>query len=223
MSILDRIRRIAKANVNWLLDKVEVAEQELESKIKELEEAIQEGRESAASYGATFKRLEQEMNQLQQQQTKLTEDAGQALKSDDEDTARKLLTEKVKLAERIAQITPGVEQGKKTFEMLRDNIIKLQDQLKVAKVKLQDLKSRKMAAEAQKVFDQHLNKTMAVGSNGVAFDRLEDEVLQAEAEVQIRQEIRGDSLSDLELAERARDLQIEAELQSLKEQFEEQE
>ena len=49
MSILDRMRRITKANINWLLDKVEPAEQELESKIKELEETVQEGRESAAS------------------------------------------------------------------------------------------------------------------------------------------------------------------------------
>jgi phage shock protein A len=60
MSIFDRIRRIAGANINWLLDKVEVPEQELESKIKELQETIQEGRESAAAYGATFRRLEQE-------------------------------------------------------------------------------------------------------------------------------------------------------------------
>ena len=43
MSIFDRIRRIVKANMNLLLDKVEVAEQELDSKIKELEEIIHEG------------------------------------------------------------------------------------------------------------------------------------------------------------------------------------
>ncbi|MHC4119309.1 MAG: PspA/IM30 family protein [Planctomycetota bacterium] len=49
MSIFDRMRRITKANLNWLLDKVEPAEQELESKIKELAETVQEGRESAAS------------------------------------------------------------------------------------------------------------------------------------------------------------------------------
>ncbi len=40
MSIFDRIRRITKANVNWLLDQAEPAEQELESKIKELEDTL---------------------------------------------------------------------------------------------------------------------------------------------------------------------------------------
>ena len=67
MSIFDRMRRITKANINWLLDKVEPPEKELESKIKELEETVQEGRESAASYGATFKRLQRELEQLKRQ------------------------------------------------------------------------------------------------------------------------------------------------------------
>jgi len=220
MSIFDRIQRIAKANINWLLDKVELPEQELESKIKELEETLQEGRESAASYGATFRRLERELEDLRSQQQNLTNEAEQALKATDENVARKLLTEKVKLSERIAQITPGVEQGRKTFEMLKDNMIKLQDQLKAAKVKLGDLKARKRAAEAQKAFDQQLSKTTALGSDGLAFDRLEDEVLQTEAEVEIRQEIQSGEMSNMELAERSRDLQVEAELQAMKERLE---
>ncbi len=221
MSVLDRIQRIAKANMNWLLDKVEVPEQELASKIKELEDTLQQGRESAASYGATFRRLEHELEALRSLQENLTKEAEQAIKGNDEEIARKLLTEKVKLSERIAQITPGVDQGRKTFDMLKDNMIKLQDQLKGAKVKLGDLKARKRAAEAQKAFDQELSKsTTALGSDGAAFERLEDEVLQTEAEVEIRQEIQGGAMSDMELAERSRDLQVEAELQAIKERLE---
>ena len=222
MSILDRIRRITKANMNWLLDKIEVPEQELESKIKELEDTIEQGRESAASYGATFHRLENEMQGLAQQQQELTQRAGQSLQADDEDTARTMLTEKVKIAERIAQIKPGVVQGRQTFEKLRENLIRLQDQLKNAKLKLQDLRARKRNADAQKAFDVQLGKTMDVGGNK-AFEKLEDDVLQVEAEVEIRQEIRGDSLSEFELAERSRALQVEAELQDLKEQLDKQE
>ena len=222
MSVFDRIQRIAKANINWVLDKVELPEKELESKIKELEETIQQGRESAASYGATFKRLERELEDLRAQQDNLTGEAEQALKGGDEKVARDLLTEKVKLSERIGQISPGVEQGRRTFEALKDNIIKLQDQLKAAKLKLNNLKARKRAAEAQKAFDQQLSRTAAAGSGGVAFDRLEDEVLQTEAEVEIRQEIRGDALSDMELAARSRDLQVEAELQAMQERLDKQ-
>ncbi len=219
MSVFDRIRRIAKANLNWFLDKVELPEQELESKIKELEETIGEGRESAAVYGATYRRLEHEHEQLVQRQRDLTGQAEQALKSGDEAAARQMLTEKVRLSERASQIRPGIENGRKTFEMLRDNLVRLHEQLKAAKLKLEDLRARKRTAEAQKAFDQHLGKTVGAGS-GVAFERLEDEVLQVEAEAEIRQEMRDDSLGDIELAQRARDLQVEAELQAMKDQLE---
>lgn len=218
MSVFDRIRRITKANINWLLDKVELPEQELESKIKELAEALQEGRESAAAYGATFRRLEHEHEQLERRQRELAKQAAVAVKAGDEAAARQALSEKVRLAERASQIQPGVENGRRTFEKLRDNLIRLQEQLKAARLKLEDLKARRRTAEAQKAFDQHLGQ--AVGAGGVGFDRLEDEVLQTEAEVEIRQEMREDSLSDIELAQHSRELQVEAELQALKDELE---
>ena len=216
MSIFERIQRIAKSNVNWLLDKAEPAEQELESKIKEIEEAILEGRESAATYGATFRRLETQMEQLTGQQGELTTQAENALKVGDESAARKALGEKVKLAERIAQMKPGLDRGKGTYQMLRDNLIKLQEQLKAAKLKFEDLKARKQTAEAQKVFDKHMNRAVSISPEGMTFDRLEDQVLQSEAQVEINQELRGDSLTDIELAQKAREMQVEAELAEIR-------
>lgn len=219
MSIFDRIRRITKANVNWLLDQVEPAEQELEAKIKELEDTLLEGRESAASYGATYKRLENEMAQLQQQQTECIRKAETALKIGDEKAARAVLQQKVQFEERIAQMAPGVEKGRKTFEILRGNLIKLQQQLKDAKFKLQDLRTRQRIADAQKQFDEHLQKATSTSPEGVAFDRLEDKVVQTEAEVEIRSQMQAGDLNEYELAQQSRDLQVEAELQSLKEKM----
>ncbi len=221
MSIFERVQRIAKANINWLLDKAEPAEQELAAKMKEIEEAILEGRESAATYGATFRRLETQMEQLTAQQADLTKQAENALKAGDEAAARKALGEKVKLGERIAQLKPGLDRGKQTYQMLRDNLVKLQEQLKAAKLKFEDLKARKRTAEAQKAFDKHFNLAVGMDPDGASFDRLEDDVLQSEAQVEINQELRGDSLTDIELAQKAREMQVEAELQELKEKLEE--
>ncbi len=216
MSIYDRVRRIAKANINWLLDMAEPAENELDNKIKELQETILEGRESAASYGATFRRLENELETLKTQLLGLASKAQTALKAGNEAAARAALTEKVKLAERIAQMQPGVEKGRKSYEMLRANIMKLQEQLKAAKLKHQDLVARKRAADAQKAFDDKFDKATSLSADGVSFDRLEDDVLQSEAQVEINQEIRGDSLSELELAEHSRQMQVDAELEALR-------
>lgn len=219
MSIFDRIRRITQANVNRLLDMAEPAEQELEARIKELEETLLEGRESAASYGATFKRLENEMTQLRQQQADCSQKAETALKVGDEDAARAALQKKVQLAERMTQMSPGLEKGRKTFDLLRGNLIKLQQQLKDAKFKLQDLRTRQRIANAQKQFDTHLQKATSTSPDGVAFDRLEDEVAQTEAEVEIRSQMQAGDLSEVELAQQSRDLQVEAELQALKEKL----
>jgi len=220
MSVFDRVRRIAKANINWLLDMVEPAENELENKIKELQETIHQGRESAASYGATFKRLENELEALKAEQTQCVQKAQVAMKAGDETAARTALTEKVKLGERIAQMAPGVEKGRKSYEMLRANIIKLQDQLKAAKLKHADLIARKRAADAQKAFDEKFDKVASLSTDGVSFDRLEDDVLQSEAQVQINSEIRGDSLSIVELAEHSRQMQVDAELEALRAELE---
>lgn len=220
MSIFDRVRRIVKANLNWLLNQAEPAENELEAKIKDLEETIHEGRESAAMYGASYKRLQNEMEQLQRQQAALEQQASQALQAGDEQQARKLIQEKVKVAERSAQLEPGVEKGRQTFESLRDQIVKLQDQLRQAKTKLLDLQARKRTAEAQNAFDRHLGGTDVSGLDGVAFERLEDDVLTSEAEVEIRQQIRGDSLFDHDLTERSREIQVDAELEALKQKLE---
>ena len=113
MSILARIGRIARANINWLLDKAEPPEQELQAKINELTEAIQECKAAAGTYGATFRRLEAEAKSLQARQAELLQQAELAVRSGDDDTARKRLAENVSVANKqlIAVATPDGRVG----------------------------------------------------------------------------------------------------------------
>jgi phage shock protein A len=219
MSIFDRIQRIAKANFNWMLDKVEPPEQELESRIEELRDAIGEGRACAATYGATFKRMQKEQESLRQKQAEWQQRAESAVQAGDDAVARQALEEKVRICERVSNLQPGIEQGQATYQQLRDNLQKLTEQLKVAQTKLQELRARKSAAEAHKAFGEQLDKSTSLTGEGVAFDRLAGEVDQLEAEVEIGEEIRGDSLSDAELENRGRELQVDAQLRELKEKL----
>lgn len=216
MSIFERIQRIAKANINLWLNRIEPPEQELEAKIRELEEAIADGRGCAASYGATFRRLERQADELRQQRGQWQARAEDAILAADDATAHRALTERVRVSERLAGLEPGIEQGRRTYEQLRDNLVKLQDQLRNAKVKLAELRSRKQAAAAHRAFHEQLDRTSARGGEPAAFERLEDEVVQAEAHVEVQDEMCAGSLADADLEHRARELQVEAEMRALK-------
>jgi len=218
MAIFERIQRIIKANTNWLLDKIEPPQQELESRIRELEGALQDGRECAASYGATFRRMEKQASALTGEQAQWQAKAETAVAGGDDDVAREALSEKVRLTERLASLTPGLERGKQTYEQLRDNLVSLGDQLQAAKNKLAELRARQRTADAHKQFGKQLGRLADV-AEGDAFERMEDTVLQTEAEVEIQEDMRGQSMSAAELEQRSRELQVDAELRAMKQQL----
>lgn len=213
MSILQRIQRIAKANINWLLDKAEPAESELKARIDELQQAITDGKAAAATYGATFRKMESELAELTKKQQSFTTSAKQAVTDGDDALARKFLAEKVRLEERITNLTPGLEQGRKTYEHLRENLDNLIDRLRQAKLKLAELNSRKLAAQAREAFNKSVGSVNATYADGEMFERLEQDVIQTEASADITQELNGD---DLDLEAKSRELQIESELEALK-------
>ena len=219
MSILRRIQRIAKANFNWLLDKAEPAEAELKADIAELQQAVTDGKAAAATYGATFRKMETELAGLTKKQQEYTISAKQAIVNKDDALAKKFLSEKVRLEERITNLKPGLEQGRQTYNHLKENLDHLVDKLKQAKVKLAELSSRKLAAEAREAFAKSVSDINGTFAEGEMFDRMEKEVIHIEASADITEEINGE---DLDLEARSRELQIESELEALKQSLEQQ-
>lgn len=217
MSIIERIQRIIKGNVNDVLDKLEEPATILKQRIRELEEVIKAAKEATASYGVSLKKMEKEQEQLKRLKAEWERSAEMALHAGDEETARKALAEKIKLEERAGDLEPRIRKSLETYKQLRDDLTPLHDQLAEAKLKLSELGSRQQAALAQKKFGEHLNKAAGMTVAGEHFDRMESKVLQAEAEVEIDQELRGD-LKDVEasLAKKAKQSQVESELEALK-------
>ena len=217
MSILNRLQRIAKANINWFLDIVEPPENELKAKIEELRGAISEGKAAAATYGATYKQLDKEVEALKAKQQEFLSSAEQAVQAGDDALAKKFLKEKVSITERISRLTPGVEEGRKTFEYLKTNLERLQDQLKQANLKLTELQSRQKAADARKVFTDSSETVSSHVNGGAMFERMEDKVTIKEAEAEIAEDMQGINVN---LEQQSRDIQIDAELAALKDKIE---
>ena len=216
MSIFDRIRRIARANIQSLMDQIEPPHEELTGKINELTSAIQEGKAAAAIYGATVRRMEKEAQTLTQSLSDLTARAEEALKAGSEQTARALLAEKIQTSERLARIEPALSDGKKTYDRLKNDLTRLQDQLRQTRMKLAELESRRRAAMARKAFADQADTAAGIGADDSAMTRAEDEVLEAEAHAEVAEDIRD---GDIDLEQRSRELQVENELAALKDKL----
>jgi phage shock protein A len=217
MSILDRIQRIAQANINSLLDKADTPEMVLQDKIDELEKTIGDAKEALASFAVSRKRLEMEQVQSERAVTEWMQRAEMELKSGKEAAARNALTHRIRSHDRAERLKSMLDQSSKTYEELKENLVVLNDQLRAAKLSLSELQTRNRAADAQKVFGSKLDKAMAASGRDLNFSPFEEEVLQKEMEVEIDREVRADmAVIDKEVDQQTVDLIVNSDLEALK-------
>ncbi|MBN1671446.1 MAG: PspA/IM30 family protein [Kiritimatiellae bacterium] len=217
MSILKRIQSLLRANMHVVLDKLESPERMLNQRIRELEKALREAKHSAAAFAVALKKMEKETEQFKRLRDEWENRAEQAVAVGDDDLAKRALTEKLKMAEKIDGLAPAIERNKATSSELRASLVELQDQLQMAKLKQTELLSRKHAAAAQKTFGSHLEPTGDSAAAMAEMTKLEDKVAESEAEVAVEREIREAAQGvSRELSEKTRELEVEAQLAALK-------
>ncbi len=215
MAILDRIHRIARANIAQLLNRVETPEDEIAARIRELEDAAREAKDALAGFAVTYKRLEKNIDELQGARADWQARAEAAVKAGDESLARRALGERLKVEERLAALEPVLQSRRETYDELREDLVRIHDQLSQARARLMDLRARKRAAEAEKAMGRRM--TGVDHGEGTDFERLEDEVMAAEAQVEIDRELRG-TLTPLadRMDRNARSQAVDNELDALK-------
>ncbi len=213
MPLLDRIRRVARANITQFLNQAETPEAEVEAKILELEEGAVEAKNALANFAVTYKRMEKNIQDLQAECDEHQNRAEHALEEGDEASARRSLADKLKSRERLLQLTPVLESRRETYDELKDALVEIHDQLNLARARLVDLRSRKLAAEAERVLGDNLDQ--ARDPDGEAFDRLEETVSETESRVRVDHEIRG-AVNPRAIMQTLRDQEVEKELLALK-------
>ena len=217
MSILARIRRVVQANMHDLLDKVDTPEMEIESRVDELHRALGEARRALAGYAVTRKRLASDRESLERKQEDLQTRAEEALRAGNEALARDCLAERVRVEQRLEQVIPAAEKSAATFTEMKDNLVALGEQLKMARAKLAELRARKRSAEARQAAGEKLEQARHAAAEAVGFDRLEEQVSEAETDIEIQEEIQAE-LGDIEDKLEAGDTEsrIDHELSQLK-------
>lgn len=229
MSLIKRISRIVSANLNSLIEKAEEPELMLRQLIREMDENIIVMRTEVAKALAAEKRSARHIDEVRRRAAVWQDNSEQAVRDGSDELARKAierrLQEEGRLPELMEQHARAAETGRKLQESLRV----LEDKIQEARRRQELLVARRRSAEAQ--------QAVLAATQGFAtaarrsdlllvqagydlpgyFSALEDDVLRAETEAEVLQELAAPEPPLEEIFSRAKTAdRIERELQLLK-------
>jgi phage shock protein A len=218
MALFKRLRDMTMANINAMLDKAEDPVKMLDQYLRDMEQDIMDAEAAVAKQIAIEKKLKQQSEEAQELANKRETQALQALEAGNEDLARRALVDKKAVADKASDYKQQWEAAKNASDSLRGKLSEMKDQFGQMKNKRDTLKARAEAAKAQKQINQVMS---GFGTDNAAkgFDRMEERVLQLEAEAEASNEIHGSSRTlDDEFKELNKNntSEIDAELEAMK-------
>ncbi|MCM1981376.1 PspA/IM30 family protein [Lyngbya confervoides] len=193
MGLFDRVSRLVRSNVNAAISNAEDPEKILEQTVLDMQEDLVQFRQAVAQAIASQKRLEQQYNQAQNQASEWYRRAQMALQKGDETLAREALTRRQSFTETATSLKNQLDNSVSQVAKLKRNMTALESKLAEAKTKKEMLKARARAAKANEQLNRTLGSVDTASAMG-AFDRMEDKVLQMEAQSEAVMELSSDSL-----------------------------
>ena len=156
MGILSRFTDIMSANINSLLSKAEAnnAEKLLEKYLKDAKDNIAQVKAEAAAVVAEETGLARKLADNEGTCRKYENYAIAAVKSGNDDDAKKFLTYKNHVEEERATLTSQYERAKDNSEKMRQLLKKLMDDVNAAEDKLVELKQKLTVAKQQEKMNQ---------------------------------------------------------------------
>ncbi|WP_091725820.1 PspA/IM30 family protein [Nocardioides scoriae] len=229
MSLMKRISTVFRAKANSALDKAEDPRETLDYSYQRQLEMLTKVRRGVADVATSRKRVELQMNQLQNQSDKLTSQAQKAIDMGREDLAREALTRKSALTGQLSDLQAQHAQLQGEEEKLTLASQRLSAKVESFRTRKETIKATYTAAEAQtRIGEAFSGISEEMGDVGMAIQRAEDKTLQMQARAGAVDELiasgalddassvnRGDDISR-ELEAMSSQSDVEAELAALK-------
>jgi phage shock protein A len=229
MSLMQRISLIFRSKANKVLDRAEDPRETLDYSYQRQLDLLSKVRRGVADVATSRKRVELQVNQLDQQSTKLQDQAEKAIAMGREDLAREALTRKSGLTSQISDLKAQHAQLQGEEEKLTLAQQRLQAKVESFRTRKETIKATYTAAEAQ----TKINEAMSgigeeMGDVGMAIQRAEDKTAQMQARASAIDElIASGALDDVtsvgpgddiarELESMSSQADVEAELAKLK-------
>jgi phage shock protein A len=193
MEIIKRILRIIRANINSLLGNAEDPEKILEQAVMEMQDNLVQLRQGVAQAIASQKRTERQAAAAQSTSEEWYRRAQLELQQGNEVLARKALTKRKAYQETATALSSQIEQQNDIVARLKKDMRSLELKISEAKTKKDMYIARARSAEASVRLQDMLDTSSATSSLN-AFQRMEDKVLQIEAQSEAMAQLGTDDL-----------------------------
>jgi phage shock protein A len=214
MGLFDRIMRVIRANLNSLVSSAEDPEKILEQAVLDMQEDLIQLRQAVAQAIATQKRTERQCSQAQTTADEWYRRAQLALQKGDEVLAREALTRRKSYQDTAEAMRSQIEQQSTIVTQLKQNMMKLESKISEAKTKKDLYIARARSAKASQQINDMMGR-VGTGSAIAAFERMEEKVLQLEAQSEAVAELGTDDL-EKRIAALGEADDVEAELAAMK-------
>lgn len=217
MGLFDRIWRLIRATLNSWVSQAEDPEKILEQTVMDMQEDLVQLRMAVAQAIATQKRTERQAAQAQTTGEDWYRRAQVALQKGEDSLAREALTRRKSYQETAEAMQKQLQEQTVVVNQLKDNMRVLEGKIAEAKMKKDLYIARARSAQASQKIQEMIGQIGTSGSMA-AFERMEDKVLQLEAQAEAMQELGTDQLEkQFEALGEADD--IDAELAAMKAQM----
>lgn len=219
MSVMKRLQMIFSAKANKALDRAEDPRETLDYSYQRQLEMLQKVRRGVADVATSRKRLELQMQQLQQQSDKLEGQSRQALGAGREDLAREALTRRSGVQQQQGDLSTQHAALQAEEEKLTLASQRLQAKVDAFRTRKETIKATYTAAEAQtKIGEAFSGISEEMGDVGLAVQRAEDKTQAMQARAGAIDELLASGALD-DMSGTAKD-DITAELESMSSQGE---
>ena len=182
MGVMKRVSLVFKAKANKALDKMEDPRETLDYSYQRQLELLTKVRRGVADVATSRKRVELQMNQLQQQSNKLEDQARKALGMGREDLARGALERKASAQGQLNDLQVQYAQLQAEEEKLTVASQRLQAKVDTFRTRKETIKATYTAAEAQtRINEAFSGISEEMGDVGMAIQRAEDKTAQMQA------------------------------------------
>ena len=182
MSILRRLAALFKIKANKALDQAEDPREVLDYSYTQQLEMLQKVRRGVADVATSRKRVELQLDQLQQSAGKLQSQAQQALGTGREDLAREALTRRSAVLSQVTDLRAQQASLQAEEEKLTVATQRLEAKVDAFRIRKETIKATYTAAEAE----THINEAVTgiseeMGDVGMAMQRAQDKTEQMQA------------------------------------------